>query len=431
MSWEDIMRRVLPPIGGVSPHITSRFGEQEGRPPGSSKPHRAVDFNYMGGRYARLNLGNPTLYSPVAGTVTKAGQDKYGTIAIRDANGVSHEILHTHSQHVKRGNLVGVGQPIGRMGNTGTKDHHVHYQLKDTADQIINPTDFWDRLGSVKTDPGQPAYFEKYQQYLRGLGADASAAFRNALGTASMPAPGSFAAPSDSSPPLYAKQTERRLGRRIAGKPESIFDTGAPAVQFVPPNDVLSPDRQNSVDNRFGNWTSVPVAPPNAAQSADRQNSFADRFGNWTSSPEGGISPRNPNLPLPPPVPGRPLGGLLNNTDASGNNDWFNLMAGLVSQHPTPPGPSPQTSVPERRLGRRIVNLSPASVFDTGAPGVPFVPSEAPDFSGGLLGRFAALAGIRSRRRMTSRSKPICKRSKTGSQARAISTMGGSCTRPA
>ena len=30
MSWEDIMRRVLPPIGGVSPHITSRYGEEEG-----------------------------------------------------------------------------------------------------------------------------------------------------------------------------------------------------------------------------------------------------------------------------------------------------------------------------------------------------------------------------------------------------------------
>jgi hypothetical protein len=49
--------------------------------------------------------------------------------------------------------------------------------------------------------------------------------------------------------------------------------------------------------------------------------------------------------------------------------------------------------MPERWLGRRVVNPSPASVFDRGAPAVPFVSSEAPDFPGGLLGRYAAVAG--------------------------------------
>jgi hypothetical protein len=89
-----------------------------------------------------------------------------------------------------------------------------------------------------------------------------------------------------------------------------------------------------------------------------------------------------------------PLGGLSDNSSASGNNDWFNLMAGLVSQNPAPPAPPLQTdSMPERWLGRRVVTPSPASVFDRGAPAVPFVLSDAPDFSGGLLGKFAALAG--------------------------------------
>ena len=47
-----------------------------------------------------------------------------------------------------------------------------------------------------------------------------------------------------------------------------------------------------------------------------------------------------------------------------------------------------------RRLGRRIVNQSPASVFDNGAPAVPFDPSDDSNFSGGLPGRIAAfLAG--------------------------------------
>ena len=77
------MQRVLPPIGNVPPHITSRYGEVQDRPPGSSKPHRGVDFNYVGGRDARLNRSHPALRSPVAGIVIDAGQDTVGRIAIR------------------------------------------------------------------------------------------------------------------------------------------------------------------------------------------------------------------------------------------------------------------------------------------------------------------------------------------------------------
>jgi hypothetical protein len=221
---------------------------------------------------------------------------------------------------------------------------------------------------------------------LQGLGANAGNGFGNAPGTANMPAPGSFDAPSDGPPPAYARQTAPRLGRRIAGKSRSFFDTGTPAVPLIPPNDVLSPDRQNSFDNRLGNWTSRPVAPPNELASANRENSVDDRFGNWTSSPDGSIAPRNPNLPVSPPEPGRPLGifsgkpmplwttpsplgGLLNNSNAAGHNDWFNFLAGLCLQHPMPPAPPPQTGgKPERSLGRRIVDPSQASAVDTRTP---------------------------------------------------------------
>jgi len=162
MMWEDIMRRVLPPIGGVVPHVTNAgaygAGAEQGRKPPSSIPHRGVDFNYIGGKHARLNRSNPELRSPVAGIVTNAGEGSVGRIAIRDANGFSHEILHTQTQKVRRGDLVGVGQPIGTMGNTGTYDQHVHSQLKDPAGHAINPTEFWDRLGQAKSDPGELAY---------------------------------------------------------------------------------------------------------------------------------------------------------------------------------------------------------------------------------------------------------------------------------
>lgn len=119
MSWKEMMRRVLPPIDGVIPDVTSPYGEVEGRPENSTKPHRGVDFNYWG--VAKLNRSSPAMRSPVTGLVTRADQGRWGTIAIRDANGFSHEILHSHAQHVSVGDPVVAGQLIGTMGNTGLK----------------------------------------------------------------------------------------------------------------------------------------------------------------------------------------------------------------------------------------------------------------------------------------------------------------------
>jgi hypothetical protein len=90
------------------------------------------------------------------------------------------------------------------------------------------------------------------------------------------------------------------------------------------------------------------------------------------------------------------LWGLPHNSKASGNSDRFNLLAGLDSRNSTQPAPAEQTagSKPVRSLGRRIVNQSPASAYDPGVPAAPLAPSVDPNYSGGLLGRFAALAGI-------------------------------------
>jgi hypothetical protein len=145
-----------------------------------------------------------------------------------------------------------------------------------------------------------------------------------------------------------------------------------PTASFVPSNEVLAPD--------------------------DRA-SFADRFGNRTSSES--VTRRDANAPASPPEPSRPLGifsgkpmspsrfspsvwGLPANSDGFGDDNWFNFLTGLAFQNPTQPAPPPQTgSKPVRSLGRRIVNQP-----------VPFAPSDDPNFSGGLLGRLAALAGI-------------------------------------
>jgi murein DD-endopeptidase MepM/ murein hydrolase activator NlpD len=101
LSWQKVMERILPPIDGIFPRETSTFGAVKGRKPPSSIPHRGVDFNYAVGQ-SGVNLIHPEVYAPVSGIVTRVG-GRYGLIAIRDANGLSHEILHTSSQKVKVG----------------------------------------------------------------------------------------------------------------------------------------------------------------------------------------------------------------------------------------------------------------------------------------------------------------------------------------
>lgn len=179
MSWKDMMRRVLPPIDGVMPDITSRYGEVEGRPENSTKPHRGVDFNYWG--VAKLNRSNPAMRAPVTGIVTRADKGGFGTIAIRDADGLSHEILHSRTQHVTVGDPVVAGQLIGTMGNTGlnVKDpkdaNHVHYQLKDPSGKVIDPSAYWDQRKSFGPNPAPPTFLSEHQRYLRILEANPSA----------------------------------------------------------------------------------------------------------------------------------------------------------------------------------------------------------------------------------------------------------------
>ncbi|KAB7604199.1 M23 family metallopeptidase, partial [Verminephrobacter sp. Larva24] len=143
MPFNDAMNTMLPTQNGTAPHVTGNYGENRG----SSSPHGGVDFNYQGGQ-SGINLTNPTVYSPIGGTVTFVG-GRYGTIRIRDAGGNSHEILHTYSQYVTVGDAVKVGDAIGTMGGRGPKGanefrQHVHYQMKDPQGRQINPQDWWD-----------------------------------------------------------------------------------------------------------------------------------------------------------------------------------------------------------------------------------------------------------------------------------------------
>ncbi|SFR90178.1 Peptidase family M23 [Dyella sp. OK004] len=141
MPYQDVMNTILPRQGNHSAHITGHYGEHR-----ANGPHGGSDFNYEGGQQG-ANLEHPTVHSPVAGVVTFVG-GQYGTIKIRDAEGNSHEILHTQSQSVTVGQRIETGDVIGAMGGRGPHGatqyaQHVHYQMKDSQGHPVNPETFW------------------------------------------------------------------------------------------------------------------------------------------------------------------------------------------------------------------------------------------------------------------------------------------------
>lgn len=291
MSWDQIMRRILPPVRSISSHVRSPFGDTN-RPQGSSNPHTGIDFNYVGGQ-SELNKSHQGLRAPVSGVVTATG-GKDGTLAIRDANGFSHEILHTHARHVAVGDPVVEGQLIGRMGNTGvnskvpgTGPHHVHYQLRDLTGRKIDPAAFWDAQGPADPDPAPPDLLREYQEYLRILGSNAG---------------DSRPASPNTSDPFGTR------GQFVPGSPTS-------SRPLYESRSLVPPPAENNPGQNVGRLVRVPTSTANRLTGAPTPNqlaagdtaSFDDRFGRWTVSPEAS-APLGAYQGVPVSPDGRPLG---------------------------------------------------------------------------------------------------------------------------
>lgn len=319
-----------------------------------------ADFNYAVGQTG-INRTNPEARALVTGTVTSAGQGGYGRIAIRDVNGLSHEILHTHSQKVKIGQKVFAGEPIGTMGNTGVTDHHVHYQLIDRAGNKMDPAAFWNQ---------QSYYPREYQQYLNI--SDTNSSYELDGSAVAQVASGS---PRNSEPPF----------------------------PFPPTNDL---SRQSLIDRRFGKWASPPSDPGNDQPRgsvfdtgahpvrylsrivpADRQDAIDDRFGSWTAT-AAGTTPCNPNQPAPSPEPGRPLGIVTGQPMPL----WITPPPIFDFSDRSAASRSNSDQFPSRSDGVQSSNTPRASVFDTRAPAVPFVTPYERLASGSFNGSSAPLS---------------------------------------
>lgn len=194
--------------------------------------------------------------------------------------------------------------------------NHVHYQLKDPSDQVINPTDFWDQQGPADPNPAPPAYLGEYQQYLQGHSPDVGGEFNNTQGAVTMPVARSLL--PEQFAPANTRETVRRLGKRIAGKSgSSFFDRGTAAMPVVPPNDALSPDQPDSFDARFRNWKSSPAGVPNQPTPSPQVNGLP---GIVSGQPM-------PNYPVPPPIWGPPGDSRTTSDDENWYARWRRLMS--------------------------------------------------------------------------------------------------------
>jgi hypothetical protein len=185
--------------------------------------------------------------------------------------------------------------------------------------------------------------------------------------------------------------------------------------------------------NRFGNWTSSPagIVPRNpnlplpSAEPGRPAGIFSGKpmplwktpppiLGSPDLSEAPGIgtkpiryvSRRDGNTPPASVFDTGPLAAqfvLPNELNAAGGRtDWAAALAGRAPLNPMQAASPPQAGgtpgisstmlVPI--LSRRIADQPQAPAFDTGVPAVPLAPSDDRNFSGGLAGRIAALAGI-------------------------------------
>ncbi len=144
-----------------------------------SDPHKGIDIGPVGSNlWGNASPGVVDVYAPAYGLVTyKTNQ----AIVLRhDAYGVSAYFAHMANRdtsqsyvYVSYGQIVDAGTIIGKMGNFGTNETHLHYNIMRIGGSDLNwsdsrnPTDFlkvqdlvyysgWNRHAMTCIDPGTP-----------------------------------------------------------------------------------------------------------------------------------------------------------------------------------------------------------------------------------------------------------------------------------
>jgi murein DD-endopeptidase MepM/ murein hydrolase activator NlpD len=111
---------VLLPVASA---VTSRFGWRSDPFTGRARFHGGVDVR------AAYGTAVP---SAAAGRVVKSGeQGAYGlTVVVEHASGLQTRYAHLSASLVREGDVVAVGQPLGRVGSSGrSTGPHLHFEV--------------------------------------------------------------------------------------------------------------------------------------------------------------------------------------------------------------------------------------------------------------------------------------------------------------
>jgi hypothetical protein len=128
------------------------------------------------------------------------------------------------------------------MGDTGADQQHVHYQLKDSAGTLVNPSAFWDRQAPVNPNPDPPAF----------LSSDRVGSFGGRFGSRASTGAGDTPQQSQDSTPPYGEMFIHYLNQLTAGEsqaPESSSNINAPTPYQSVPLIFAPPDYSSATGN--------------------------------------------------------------------------------------------------------------------------------------------------------------------------------------
>ena len=106
-------------------------------------PYRNGDDPYAGGQHRGIDIaGNPgaPVIAAAAGVVRFAGTAGSSglTVSIRTADGFDTSYLHLSAAGVRKGDLVGAGDPVGAVGTSGVRSAerpHLHFGVREAGER--------------------------------------------------------------------------------------------------------------------------------------------------------------------------------------------------------------------------------------------------------------------------------------------------------
>ena len=201
--------------------------------------------------------------------------------------------------------------------------------------------------------------------------------------------------PEGSVVPAFVSSASYHLGSvtRQAGLPREWAEVGG-GLKNLENRFIKQP--WNYVFSKDHEWNSIDTSGPHFL-SQNNYGNFSKGFADAGAANAG--TSGNDYFGYNPGAQYRP--GQIGDGNGLGVGDWRFPFAGIDPSNPTRPVPPLQTdSQPAPGLVRVSDNRSPAApasqapVPDASEPAAPVAPSNEPKFSGGLLGRLAALMGV-------------------------------------